>query len=144
MRGFPLLSALSVALLFALAWGPLRWVASNEPVSINKELASTEPTVRSSKIRIIGTGILVRVKVQYLGQIIFDKGEDSTFEQDIETIVLPKEGLDLWVEAEFAGKDKHSALAIEIDFNDGDSISRSLWGKGGVIADSVFFQKEGE
>ncbi len=142
MRGFPLLSALFVVLLSLLAWWPLHRFTANEQVSMVKQSDLIESKSELVRVRITGTGKMMNLQIQHLGKVIIAGGGDDTFVQEVEGLVIPNEGLDLWVEAEFVEKDKRSALEIEIGVDSDDFVSRTLWSKDGVISDSVYFQRD--
>jgi len=159
MRGFPLFNTLVVAAIFFLTWWPLRQLATSTDGNHSEtsdahahaheghdhkhddgkpENLAADPL----EIRIFASAPIEQLRIEHLGEIVTDQsGVTGEWSQAIEGIAIPPEGIDFWVEAEFAEDktDGRLALGIEVTPSDRDSVTRTLWTDGTTIADSVLF-----
>jgi hypothetical protein len=130
MRGSPLLRVLLVVIaLLAVLW-PLR--------SLTTHRAETAPTPQTastpeSNVHLVltSTSIPFTFEISHLGKTIW-KGEatESSVARDVK-MAFPPEGIDLLVDAKWQG-DKQAAVRLDVTPDDGDTMTKTLWGNGSV------------
>ena len=159
MRGFPLLSTLLVAAAFLIAWWPLRQLATNSEGDSSEAFEAhaheghehdhehdhgepESPAGETLEIRIFASAPIKQLRIDHLGEVLAEESVASgEWEQVIDAIVIPPEGIEFWVEAELAERaaEGRVALGIEVMPGDRESITRTLWAEGNTVADSVVF-----
>ena len=144
MRGFPLFNTLLVAFLFFLAWWPLRQLATSsiefegDSVDLYGSESNSEPAPEGTaaegaapvEIRVFSSSPLARLRVESLGQPVIDQSDiPGEITHEIESLRIPPEGIEFWVEAEFAERPAEGrvALGIEVAPSNRDSLTRTLW-----------------
>lgn len=157
MRGFPLFNTLLVAALLLVAWWPLRQLATN---SMGGEARSQVEDGSGSgafsdpdesglgeslplELRVLSSVPLKHLRIEYLGEPLIDEaGRSGEWIQTIHPFAIPPEGVEFWVEAEFAesGSDGRAALGIELTPSDRGPLTRTIWSEGESIADTVVFR----
>jgi hypothetical protein len=77
------------------------------------------------------TSLPLTFEVSHLGKAIW-KGEttESSIARDVK-ITFPPEGIDLSVDAKWQDN-KQGAVKLDVTVDDGDTMTRSLWGNGSV------------
>ena len=131
MRGSPLLRVFLVVIaLLAILW-PLRSLTTHraESPSTPAEIAATSES--NVHLVLTSTSFPFTFEVSQLGKTIW-KGEamESSVARDLK-MTFPPEGIDLLVDAKWPG-DKQDAVKLEVTVDNGDTITRTLWGTGGV------------
>lgn len=144
MRGFPLLSALLVAMAFALAWWPLQKAMTGDapaaPAVHDPAPASQSPVT----LRIHGSASIRSLRVEHLGQPLIERpdGFSGELRHEIPALEIPAEGIEFWVEARLESGQAavRSALAIEVSPETGDPLTVTLWSdESGALADTALF-----
>ena len=131
MRGSPLLRVLLVVIaLLAVLW-PLRSLTTHRA-----ETASTPPQTAStpeSNVHLVltSTSVPFTFEVSHLGKTVW-KGEatENTVTRDLK-MAFPSEGIDLLVDAKWQG-DKQTAVRLDVAVDNGETMTKTLWGTGGV------------
>jgi hypothetical protein len=131
MKGSPLLRLLAVVIaLLAVLW-PLRSLTTYRTAAP----AAAAPTAAESEsdvhLVLTSTSFPFTFEVSHLGKTIW-KGEatESNAEKDVK-IAFPPEGIDLLVDAKWQG-DKQAAVRLDVTPDDGDTMTKTLWGSGSV------------
>jgi hypothetical protein len=131
MRGSPLLRVLLVVIaLLAVLW-PLRSLTIHRA-----ESPSTPPqtaTMSESNVHLVltSTSSPFTFEVSHLGKAIW-KGEaiECSVGRDVK-MTFPPEGIDLLVDAKWQG-DKQAAVRLDVAVDNGDMMTKTLWGTGSV------------
>jgi hypothetical protein len=130
MRGSPLLRLLAVMIaLLAVLW-PLRRLTTHRT-----EAPAAVPTAAESESNVhlvlTSTSFPFTFEVLHLGKTIW-KGEamESSVAKDVK-IAFPSEGIDLLVDAKWQG-DKQAAVRLDVTPDDGNTMTKTLWGNGSV------------
>jgi hypothetical protein len=130
MRGSPLLRlSLVVIGLLAVLW-PLHSLTTHRAEkSAPPQIASTPES--NVHLVLTSTPFPLTFEVSHLGKTIW-KGEatESSVARDV-TMQFPPEGIDLLVDAKWQG-DKQGAVKIDVTVDNGDTMTRTLWGTGSV------------
>jgi len=156
MRGFPLVGALVVLVVFGISWPVLQ-----ATIGDRAEVRAVDTVVEEAdavcvnagsaelvSIHVLASAEMTRLRIDYLGEPLADEALGQTeFEGQLVDIALPREGIDFWVEAQFA-ENPHAAeggapiaLRLEVEDAEGEVYQRTLWSDGEPgIADSVFIQ----
>jgi hypothetical protein len=131
MRGSPPLRVFLVAIgLLAVLW-PLRSLTTHRAES-QPALAHTAAALQSNvHLVLTSTSLPLTFEVSHLGKAIW-KGEttESSIARDVK-ITFPPEGIDLSVGAKWQDN-KQGAVKLDVTVDDGDTMTRSLWGNGSV------------
>ena len=130
MRGSPLLRVLLVMIaLLAVLW-PLRNLTTHRAPSPSTPGTAAAPEANVHLI-LTSTSFPFRFEISHLGKSIW-KGEatESSIAHDV-TVTFPPEGIDLLVDAKWPG-DKQGAVKLDVTADDGDTITKMLWGTGSV------------
>lgn len=158
MRGFPLLGALIVLIVFGISWPVLQATIGDRArpavvVEVAPEKAD-EAAAELVSIRVLSSAVMTHLRIDYLGEALTDESPGQVeFERQLVDFAFPREGIDFWVEAEFAENSQAAgggapiALRLEVEDADGEVYRKTLWSDGEPgIADSVFIQafEEGE
>jgi hypothetical protein len=126
MKGSPLLRALLVVVvLLAVLW-PLRSLTTHrakEPPASPR----TPATESSVHLVLTSTTFPFMFDVSHLGKTIW-KGEatESSIAHDVQ-MIFPPEGIDLLIDARWQGQ-KQTAVKIDLTTEDGDTVTKTLWG----------------
>ena len=131
MRGSPLLRVLLVVVaLLGVLW-PLRSLTTHRAEN-SSVLSQTAATPESNvHLALTSTSFPFTFEVSHLGKTIW-KGEAgaNSIARDV-TMAFPPEGVDLLVDAKWQG-DKQGAVKVDVTVDDGDAVTRTLWGNGSV------------
>jgi hypothetical protein len=131
MRGSPLLRVLLVVTaLLAVLW-PLRSLTTHRAESPSA-LPQSAPTPESNvHLVLTSTSFPFTFEVSHLGKTIW-KGEatESSVATDVK-MTFPPEGIDLFVDAKWQG-DKQAAVKLDVTPDNGDTMTKILWGTGKV------------
>jgi hypothetical protein len=131
MRGSPLLRlSLVVIALLAVIW-PLRSLTihrAESPLTSSPAAAAPESNVH---LVLTSTSFPFTFEVSHLGKTIW-KGEaiESSVGRDVK-ISFPPEGIDLSVDAKWQS-DKQAAVRLDVAADNGETMTKTLWGTGGV------------
>lgn len=110
--------------LLALAL-PIRELTSRSHAS--PAPVATSPPTKPVRLELVGTASSFEFDVSYLGRKIWSgTGHQSPAHADFQ-LPLPKEGIDLEVNARFPDSNLH-ALRLTFSTGDGIGIERSAWG----------------
>ena len=141
MRGFPLLNVLIVVAFFAAAWWPLQHLVGqpDAETGASKESELAAGNGENFTIRIMSSHPLKNLSLVHLGQPLLAVNEpdpESEIEHAIESVEIPPEGIEFWVEAGLAsaaGENQRPAIQLEIIPEDLERESRTvtLWGRPG-------------
>lgn len=139
MRGSPLLRVLlMVVALLAMLW-PLRSLTSHRAET--RPPAAQTATTSEANVHLVltSTSFPFTFDVSHLGKTIW-KGEttESNVTKDVR-MAFPPEGIDLLVDARWEG-DKQGAVKLDVTPDNGDMMTRTVWGTGGVN-DVLIFAK---
>jgi hypothetical protein len=131
MKGSPLLRVLFVVIaLLAVLW-PLRSLTTHHaesPATPAQTAAASESDVH---LVLTSTTFPFTFEVSHLGQTIWQgEATESSVCRDV-AMAFPREGIDLLVNAKWMG-DKQAAVKVDVAPDGGDTITRILWGTGGV------------
>jgi hypothetical protein len=131
MRGSPLLRVLSVVIaLLAVLW-PLRRLTTHRTEA--PSVAAPTAVAPESNVHLVltSTSFPFTFEVSHLGKTIW-KGAatESNAEKDVR-IAFPSEGIDLLVDAKWQG-DKQAAVRLDVTPDDGETMTKTLWGNGSV------------
>jgi hypothetical protein len=131
MRGSPLLRVLLVVIaLLAVLW-PLRSLTTHRaesPPAPSQSVAVPESNVN---LVLTSTSFPFTFEVSHLGKTIW-KGEaaESSVARDVK-MTFPPEGIDLLVGAKWQDN-KQGAVKLDVTVDNGDAMTKTLWGTGGV------------
>jgi hypothetical protein len=130
MRGSPLLRVLLVVIaLLAVLW-PLRNLTTHRAQSPSTPETTAAP---ESNVHLVltSTSFPFTFEVSHLGKTIW-KGEatESSSAHDV-TMTFPPEGVDLLVDVKWQS-DKQAAVKLDVTADNGDAITKTLWGAGSV------------
>lgn len=120
MRGFPLLNLLLVVAFFVLAWGPLqKAIGDREPAPVENASATSSSTDGTYSLHITSSHPLASLSVSHLNSPLLNIEAPVDLEDDHELVGLkiPPEGVDLWIQASFAGQpndQQRPVLSIEL------------------------------
>jgi hypothetical protein len=131
MRGSPLLRVLLVVIaLLAVLW-PLRRLTTHrteEPSAEPQTAATAESNVH---LVITSTSFPLTFEISHLGKAIWkSEARESSVARDVK-MTFPSEGVDLFVDAKWQGE-KQTAVRLDVTVDNGDTITRTLWGTRGV------------
>jgi hypothetical protein len=131
MRGSPLLRVLlAVIALLAVLW-PLRSLTTHhvEGSSVTTQTAATSES--NVHLVLTSTSFPFTFEVSHLGKTIW-KGEamEGSVARDVK-LAFPPEGIDLLLDVKWQG-DKQAAVKLDVTVDDGDTITKTLWGTSGV------------
>jgi hypothetical protein len=131
MKGSPLLRLLAVVIaMLAVLW-PLRSLTTHR----TETPAAGAPTASESEsdvhLVLTSTSFPFTFEVSHLGKTIW-KGEatESNVAKDVK-MAFPSEGIDLLVDAKWQG-DKQAAVRLDVMPDDGNTMTKTLWGNGSV------------
>jgi hypothetical protein len=131
MRGSPLLRVLFVVIaLLAVLW-PLRSLTTHR-VESPPSPAQTAVTPESNvNLVLTSTSFPFTFEILHLGKTIW-KGEasESSVARDVK-MTFPPEGIDLLVDAKWQDS-KQGAVKLDVMVDNGDAITKTLWGSGSV------------
>jgi hypothetical protein len=131
MKGSPLVRLLAVVIaLLAVLW-PLRSLTTHRteaPVAAAPTASESESDVH---LVLTSTSFPFTFEVSHLGKTIW-KGEatESSVAKDVK-MAFPSEGIDLLVDAKWQG-DKQAAVRLDVTPDDGNTMTKTLWGNGSV------------
>jgi len=155
MRGFPLVGALIVLVVFGISWPVLQATIGDRAAGIGVEDAPEKVDEASAgagaelvSIRVLSSAVMTRLRIDYLGEALADEAPGRVeFERQLVDFGFPPGGIDFWVEAEFAEASQAAesaapiALRLEVEDADGEIYRKTLWSDGEPgIADSVFIK----
>ena len=125
MRGAPLVEALiALVALLAMAW-PIRELTARARSTL-VPVTKVAPA-KSVRLEVVGTAPSFEFNVNYLGRQIWSgTGHQSPSYGEFQ-LPLPKEGIDLEVNARFPDSNLH-AMRLTFSTGDGIGIARSAWG----------------
>ena len=131
MQGSPLLRVLVVVIaLLAVLW-PLRSLTTHRqgrPSASAQSVAVPETNVH---LVLTSTSFPFTFEISHLGKTIW-KGEESasSVARDVK-MAFPPEGVDLLVDVKWQG-DKEGAVKLDVTVNNGETMTKTLWGTGSV------------
>jgi hypothetical protein len=131
MRGSPLLRGLLVMIaLLAILW-PLHSLTSHRRESAPTSTQSAPDPESGVHLVLTSTSYPFVFEVSHLGKTIW-KGEatESSVSRDVKMAFSP-EGIDLSVDAKWQD-DKQGAVKLDVAPDNGDTMTRILWGTGKV------------
>jgi hypothetical protein len=131
MRGSPLLRVLLVAIaLLAVLW-PLRSLTIHRSEAPSAAAPTANAPESNAYLVLTSTSFPFTFEVLHLGKTIW-KGEatESSVAKDLR-MVFPSEGIDLLVNAKWQG-DKQAAVRLDVTPDDGNTMTKTLWGNGSV------------
>ena len=139
MRGSPLLRVLVVVIaLLAVLW-PLRSLTSHRAERPSAPAQSVAVPESNVHLVLTSTSFPFTFSVSHLGQTIW-KGEasESSVARDVK-MAFPPEGIDLLVDVKWQG-DKEGAVKLDVTPDNGETMTKTLWGAGSV-SDVLTFAK---
>jgi hypothetical protein len=131
MRGSPLLRVLLVVIaLLAVLW-PLRSLTTHRREASSAAAPTAAAPESNAHLALTSTSFPFTFEVLHLGKTIW-KGEatESSVAKDVK-MAFPSEGIDLLVDAKWQG-DKQAAVRLDVTPDDGNTMTKTLWGNGSV------------
>jgi hypothetical protein len=131
MKGSPPLRVLLVVIaLLAVLW-PLRSLTTHRAESPSTPPQAAATSESNVHLVLTSTSFPFTFEVSHLGKTIW-RGEaiESSITHDI-NMAFPPEGIDLLVDAKWQS-DKQAAVKLDVTVDDGDTMTKTLWGTGGV------------
>jgi hypothetical protein len=131
MRGSPLLRLLAVVIaLLAVLW-PLRSLTTRRTEAPSAAAPTADAPESNVHLVLTSTSFPFTFEVLHLGKAIW-KGEatESSVAKDVK-MAFPSEGIDLLVDAKWQG-DKQAAVRLDVTPDDGNPVTKTLWGNGSV------------
>jgi hypothetical protein len=131
MRGSPLLRvSLVVIALLAVLW-PLRSLTTYRSESPSTSSPTTATSESNVHLVLTSTSFPFTFGVSHLGKTIW-KGEaiESSVGRDVK-MAFPPEGIDLSVDTKWQS-DKQAAVRLDVAVDNGETMTKTLWGTGGV------------
>jgi hypothetical protein len=131
MRGSPLLRVLLVVIaLLAVLW-PLRRLTTHRAETPSQPAQTAATSDASVHLVLTSTSFPFTFEVSHLGKTIWkSESTESSVARDVK-LVFPPEGIDLLVDARWEG-DKQGAVRLDVTPDNGDTMTKTLWGTGGV------------
>jgi hypothetical protein len=131
MKGSPLLRVVFVVVALLVVLWPLRGLTIHRAESPSAPSQTATASESGVHLVLTSTTFPFTFEVSHLGQTIW-KGEatESTVSHDLR-MAFPREGVDLLVNAKWTG-DKEAAVRVDVAPEGGDTITKILWGTGGV------------
>jgi hypothetical protein len=131
MRGSPLLRVLLVVIALLVVIWPLRSLTTHRPEASAAAAPTATAAAAESNVHLVltSTSFPFTFEVSFLGKTIW-KGEatESSVAKDVK-MPFPSEGVDLSVDAKWQN-DKQGALKLDVTPDDGDTMTKTLWGNG--------------
>jgi hypothetical protein len=129
MRGSPLLRVLLIVLVLLAALWPLRRLTSHRGIGPTQMQTPSPPQAQTlqTHLALTSTAVPFAFEVTHLGKVIW-KGESAqgAIEKTM-ALNFPPEGIDLLLSVKWQG-DQQSAVKLEVTPQDGEPITRTLWG----------------
>jgi hypothetical protein len=131
MRGSPLLRVLLVVIALLVILWPLRSLTTHRPESPSTSSSAAAAPESNVHLVLTSTSFPFTFEVSHLGKTIW-KGEaiESSVGRDAK-ISFPAEGIDLSVDAKWQS-DKQAAVRLDVALDNGETMTKTLWGTGGV------------
>jgi hypothetical protein len=131
MRGSPLLRvSLVVIALLAVRW-PLRSLTTHRAESPPAPAQSVAAPETDVHLVLTSTSFPFTFEISHFGKTIW-KGEasENSVARDVK-MTFPPEGIDLLVDAKWQDN-KQGAVKLDVTVDNGDAMTKTLWGTGGV------------
>lgn len=141
MRGSPLLRAcLVVIALLAVLW-PLRTLTTHRAEGPSAPAQNVAGQESNAHLVLTSTSFPFTFGVSHLGKTIW-KGEamESSIARDVK-MTFPPEGVDLLIDAKWQG-DKQGAVKLDVTMDNSDTMTKTLWGIGGVSGVLTFVKPQ--
>ena len=141
MRGFPLLNVVLVVTFFVLAWWPLQKAVGDRVSAVEGHLEVGSSLAEGGyTLEVTSSHPLVSFQLSHLDAPLLvvdapgEAMEELEFGRELEGVKVPAEGIELWVEASFAGTatdDQRPVLRLEIvpDDVERELGAVTLWGE---------------
>ena len=131
MRGSPLLRVLLVVIALLVILWPLRSLTTHRPESPSTSSPAVAAPESNVHLVLTSTSFPFTFEVSHLGKTIW-KGEamESSVARDVK-MAFPPEGIDLLVDAKWQGA-QQTAVKLDVTPDSSDTITKTLWGTGGV------------
>ena len=129
MKGSPVLRVFFVVLaLLAVLW-PLRSLTTHRVENASTPVQTSTTPETNVHLVLTSTSFPFTFEVSHLGKTIW-KGEasESSVARDVK-MNFPPEGIDLLVDVKWAD-DKQGAVKLEVTPEDGNTMTKTLWGNG--------------
>ena len=124
MRGFPLLNVILVVAFFAIAWWPLQQAIGGKARVVEAvETASKTVDAGGFSLEVTSSHPRAKFSVSHLNTPVFeiaspgDAMDELELGRELEGIKVPPEGIELWIEASFAGSeidDQRPVLGLKL------------------------------
>ena len=121
---------LVVMALLAVFW-PLRSLMTHRAETLSTQSQTSATPESNVHLVLTSTSFPFTFEVLHLGKAIW-KGEatESSIARDVK-ITFPPEGIDLLVDAKWQDNNQ-GAVKLDVSLNDSDTMTKTLWGSGGV------------
>jgi hypothetical protein len=131
MRGSPLLRLLAVVIaLLAVLW-PLRRLTTHRTEAPSAAAPTAVAPESNVHLVLTSTSFPFTFEVSHLGKTIWEgEATESSVANDVK-MAFPSEGIDLLVDAKWQG-DKQAAVRLDVTPDDGNTMTKTLWGNGSV------------
>jgi hypothetical protein len=131
MRGSPLLRvSLVVVALLAMLW-PLRSLTSHRAETRPSAAQTTTTSEANVHLVLTSTSFPFSFEVSHLGKTIWkSESTESSIARDVK-LEFPPEGIDLLLDVKCQG-DRQAAVKLDVTVDNGDTMTKTLWGTGGV------------
>jgi hypothetical protein len=128
MRGSPLLRVLLIVVaLLAMLW-PLRSLTSHRAETRPPAATASEANVH---LVLTSTSFPFSFEVSHLGKTIWkSESTESSISRDVK-LEFPPEGVDLLLDVKCQG-DKQAAVKLDVTVDNGDTMTKTIWGTGSV------------
>jgi hypothetical protein len=131
MKGSPLLRVILVVIALLVVLWPLRRLTTHRAESPSSPSQTATASESGVHLVLTSTTFPFTFEVSHLGQTIWkSEATESSVSRDIR-MAFPREGVDLLVNAKWVG-DKEAAVKVDVTPDGGDTITKILWGTGGV------------
>src|ERR1700680_2403095 len=131
MKGSPLLRVLLVVIaLLAVLW-PLRRLTTHRSETPPQPTQTTTTSEANVHLVLTSTSFPFSFEVSHLGKTIWkSESTESSIARDVK-LEFPPEGIDILLDVKCKG-DKQAAVKLDVTVDNGDTMTKTLWGTGGV------------
>jgi hypothetical protein len=131
MRGSPLLRVLLVVIALLAVLRPLCSLTTHRAESPPAPASSVAVAESNVNLVLTSTSFPFTFEISHLGKTIW-KGEasESSVARDVK-MTFPPEGIDLLVDAKWQDN-KQGAVKLDVMVDNGDAMTKTLWGTGSV------------
>jgi hypothetical protein len=131
MRGSPLLRVLLVVIALLVVLWPLHRLTAHRAETPSQPAQTTATSEANVHLVLTSTSFPFSFEVSHLGKTIWkSESTESSIARDVK-LEFPPEGIDLLLDVKCQG-DKQAAVKLDVTVDNGDTMTKTLWGTGGV------------